>query len=203
MDQTAAAVAACRAASARWRESSDRRARRRRGGDSQRTRSSPHCRCRTPAADTALAVPRAARAPASSLRSARFAPTPPATTSVFNPVCVAARAHFATSVSTTACWNSRRRRRASARRAARPRIATTTAVFRPLKLKSSPGRSSIGRGNWNLPGRPLSRQLGQRRTAGIRQAEQLGGLVERLARGIVQRCAEVVGSYMPAAFILR
>ena len=50
--------------------------------------------------------------------------------------------------------------------------------------------SSIGRGSRTAPGAPLLGQRRQRRAARIGQAEQLGGLVEGLAGGVVERVAE-------------
>ena len=67
---------------------------------------------------------------------------------------------------------------------------STTAVLRPLKLKSSPARLSIGRGKSNRSGRPSPGQSRQLRTARVRQAQQLGGLVEGLAGRVVQGLAE-------------
>ena len=70
-------------------------------------------------------------------------------------------------------------------------IAYRTAVFRPLKLKSSRSSSRRnGRGNayaFGLP--PRGRRL-DRRAAGIRQPEHAGHLVEGLAGGVVDRAAE-------------
>ena len=63
-------------------------------------------------------------------------------------------------------------------------------VFNPLKLKSSPGRSVIGRGKRKRRPALPPRQLGQLRSAGITESEQLGRLVERLARRIVERAAQ-------------
>ena len=166
------AAAACRAASAQWRGSPDRRARRRPGGGSQRTRSSPRCPCRTPAADTAPARP--ARSPkrrelhcaVDSIRADAAGDDQRRQARLLR----AARAHFATSVSTTACWNSQATSARVCSSSCTSRVATTTAVFSPLKLKSRPGRSSIGRGKRNRPGRPLIGELRQRRPARIRQA---------------------------------
>ena len=184
----AAAAAACPAASARWRGSPVRRARR------------PPAGVASDAIIAALSVQNSGRGYRTFGR--RVARAQPARCAA--PVRAdaagddqrrhtglrSARAHFATSVSTTASWNSRQRRRASARPAVRLRVATTTAVFRPLKLNSSPGRSSIGRGNSNLPGPSAARESRQLRPAGIRQAEQLRRLVERLAGGVVAGLAE-------------
>jgi hypothetical protein len=65
-----------------------------------------------------------------------------------------------------------------------PRIATTTAVLSPLKLKSSPGRKVE---------HAVAAFFGEhreRRPAGIAQAEQFGGLVEGFPRRVVLGFAE-------------
>src|SRR5688572_28410451 len=92
----------------------------------------------------------------SASRSRRLAPTPPATTSVSRPVALSARRDFVTSVSTIASSKPRATSARATSSSSRPRTATTTAVFSPLKLKSRPGRSSMGRGKSNTPGRPCS-----------------------------------------------
>ena len=166
------------------------RARRRRGGDGRRARSSRRCRCRTPGAESARAPPAAATAAASAARSRRFAPTPPATTSASMPVWRSARSDLATSVSTIASSKPRATSARAASSSTRPRTATTTAVLSPLKLKSSPGRSSIGRGSSTAPVAAALGERRERRPAGIAEAEQFCGLVEGFARRVVQRLAE-------------
>ena len=184
--EPAPAARAPTSASARGADLRDRRARRRPAADSRAARSSPRCRCRTPAADKRRArralAHREQRCAGGGWRRRRQ--RRPASSAGLRE---RARTSM-TSVSTTASSKPRRRRRASCRRASRSRSATTTAVLSPLKLKSSPGRSVSGRGKRNT-GRPRSRAP-RARPAGVAEAEQLRGLVEGLAGGVVERIAE-------------
>ena len=68
--------------------------------------------------------------------------------------------------------------------------AVSTAVFRPLKLKSRSGAVSIGRGNLYAPASPCSASAPAAGPPGYRRPEQLGGLVERFAGGVVEGLAE-------------
>src|SRR5690606_16920440 len=80
-------------------------------------------------------------------RKRSLAPTPPATTSVSHPASSSARSHLIVRVSTTA---SSKPRAMSARAWSDWSLscqAVSTWVLRPLKLKSSPGRLVMGRGN--------------------------------------------------------
>ena len=65
----------------------------------------------------------------------------------------------------------------------------TTAVFSPLKEKSSPS-SSIARGKAIAVGSPLIATRSIAGPARIAEAEEPGDLVERLAGGVVDRLAE-------------
>ena len=118
-----------------------------------------------------------------------FAPTPPAT--IRRRIRPLERARdLIASVSTTA---SSKPRAMSARVARSGRSdfcqASRTWVFNPEKLKSSPAV-----GHWprerNAPGVAVLGELRQLRTARIRQAHHLGGLVEGLAGGVVEGFAE-------------
>ncbi len=69
------------------------------------------------------------------------------------------------------------------------RMVLAAKVFRPEKLKSSPGRSVIGRGRQSglrCPGRHFR----QHRPAGIIQSQQLRRLIKGFARRIVNRLAQ-------------
>ena len=100
------------------------------------------------------------RATASSpARMVALAATPPATASVGTGCAASARRVFSDSTSATARWKAAQMSARSARR--RPPCAATaasrarsTAVFRPEKLMSKPGRSSNGRGSGTREGSP-------------------------------------------------
>ena len=77
------------------------------GAARRRARSSRRCRCRTRDRGRTPARRASPTAATSRARSSRLAPTPPATTSRACPVAPSAASAFATSTSTTACWNSR------------------------------------------------------------------------------------------------
>ena len=157
-------------------------------------RSSRRCRCRTRDRESRRCAPRFSTSRTSRSRNSRFAPTPPATTSVRKPVTSSAASAFATSTSTTAAGTRARCRPALARRAmpSPPRLRTSvsTAVFSPEKLMSRSPESSIGRGSDTAPRATLLGELRERGSARIRQTEKLRGLVERLAGRVVQRVAE-------------
>ena len=129
-----------------------------------------------------------ARASASSAaRSCRLAPTPPATTRRASPLVSSARTHFATSTSTTASTKARAR---SARlgvvlfqRGQDRRLQAGEAEIQVAAVDHRP-RQPVAAGHARFG------ELRQRRAAGIAQAEELGGLVEGLARGVVLRLAE-------------
>ena len=151
------AARARRCSSAHARAACAANARRRAGGAVRRPRSSPHCRCRTPAAESTRARPAPRAAAVSRARSARLAPTPPATTSVAWPVASQrAQRLGAQRVDDRILHAAGDVGALTARSAAWPFTASITAVFSPEKLKSSPGRSSIGRGKRKRPGRPWS-----------------------------------------------
>jgi hypothetical protein len=69
------------------------------------------------------------------------------------------------------------------------RRCVATAVFMPLKLKSSP-RPRIARGKFHGARVAVGRERVDARTGGVTEAEHLADLVERLAGGVVARGAE-------------
>ena len=140
-------------------------------------------------ADAAAALARAIAC--SFARRRLLAPTPPATTSVSQPVGVQRALALDRQRVDHRVLEAARDVGAGRRRCwSLSRQASSTWVFRPLKLKSSPGRSVIGRENLYAPGRARFGQRRQLRAARIRQAHQLGGLVEGLAGGVVEGLAE-------------
>ena len=144
------------------------------------------------------ANPAAAAAAVSAARTAPFAATPPATTSSarLGPRPASSPSHARPGPPAPRPPRAESLRRcprppASAMRPAPCRATScATAVFSPEKLKSQPGRPSIGRGKAKRRGSPASRQPLQRRPARPAQAEQLRHLVERLAGRIVHRAAQ-------------
>ena len=140
---------------------------------------------------------RRARAPVASARSREFAATPPQITSAGIRACAGRADRSRVSASQTASWNEAHRS-ASACPAGMPcsRTWCSTAVFRPLKEKSklrarAPRQSAR---ELDRPRSPASRQLSMCAPARVRQPEQLRHLVERLARGVVERVAQQRGS---------
>ena len=161
----------------------------------RRARSSRRCRCRTRGRESRRSPP-------------RFA------TSSHEPLAQLAIRADAARDDQRAAARSRRAPRAPSRRARRRpppgtrarcrprawsasdasppslRASVSTAVFSPEKLMSRSPESSIGRGSDTAPRAARLGQLRERRSARIGQAEQLRGLVERLAGGVVERVAE-------------
>ena len=93
--------------------------------------------------------------------------------------------------STTAAWKEAQRSATSRGfSGAIDCAAWRVAVFNPDSEKSAFGRPSSGRGSANRVGIAAARGGLDRRAAGIGQAEQLGGLIERLADRVVHRRAQ-------------
>ena len=93
--------------------------------------------------------------------------------------------------STTACWNEAHRSATSwSDSGAIFSASSRSAVFRPESEKSASLRPCIGRGSAKRVASPRSGFLLDLRAARIAEAEQLGGLVEGLADGVVHGGAE-------------
>ena len=73
----------------------------------------------------------------------------------------------------------------ASRVAARVCCARSTALLRPAKEKCGSAEPTKGRGSGTAARIALGRGALHRRSAGIAQAEQFRGLVERLAGGVV------------------
>ncbi len=140
---------------------------------------------------------RAAAAP-SAVRIAALAATPPATTKTRPSGCRAANVAIAcaarsASTSATAAWNEaarirRDRVRQRAVRLARDRLRHRRLQSGEAEVAAFPAEHRPWQGE---SGRIAAvRQALERRAAGPGQAEQLGDLVERLARRVVHRAAE-------------
>ena len=137
---------------------------------SPRTRSSRRCPCTAPAADSTRARRLAGRAPRGSRASARLAPTPPATTSRVEARRLERLPALARQRVDDGGLKRRRDVGAHARPAMRRRrrgtasIVNRAAVFKPLKLMSSPWFFS-GRGSAKRRASPRSAKRRELRPA--------------------------------------
>ena len=96
--------------------------------------------------------------------------------------CPSAGVVRSTMQSTTACWKLAA---ISAGRCLPRATARWTALFRPAKEKCGSLLPTKGRGSGTAFGSPSCGQRLDRRAAGVGEAEQFGGLVERFARRVV------------------
>ena len=167
----------------------------------RRTRSSRRCRCRARARDR---TPEAARAPPrrrarrAAAGSRRRRPRRPAAS---RPVACERR---------STSRPARPRPRLTKARARSARVGRPCRFLQhgraprssgPLKLKSRSPLCEHRPRQLEAPRRAGFGELRERRPAGIAQAEQLGGLVERFAGGVVQRLAEQLYSPTPSTRI--
>ena len=127
--------------------------------DSPATRSSRRCRYSTRGADRRLAS-RPAHPARGYACAGADSPRRHRRRRASGSVASSARSHLIASVSTTASSKARATSARVCSSSSRSRIATTTAVLSPLKLKSRPGRSVSGRGKRKASGSPV---LGKRR----------------------------------------
>ena len=144
--------------------------------------------------------PAAATLRVSASRSRRFAPTPPATTSVLRPVCRSARIDFVTSVSTIALSNPRATSARAASSSVRPRTATTTAVFKSAEAEIESGPVEHRPRELEYAVAAVLGNASERGPTRIAEPEELGGLVKGLAGGIILGLAEDPVSPDPGDF---
>ncbi len=150
----------------------------------------PHCRCRTRCGDSNTRTPCRPASICHALREHAVGAHAAGDDQRVEAGLLEGAQDLATSVSTIASCAAQAMSALRWGVSSCSRAACRTAVFRPEKLNSRPGRSSIGRGSFSGPGLPLAASFAELRPTRIRQAEQLGRLVEGLARGIVPGFAE-------------